>query len=134
MDETKMILDAIQKLGDSMADRLDKMEDRLSGFERVSKQTVRAVSKNQEDIRELKIRMNELSKTDAIWRSQDGLQTGIEKDAAYNAFREMKIPRRNALSALDKAGVLVRGGDDQFTKPVRTSDHGVRRAIVIMEV
>jgi hypothetical protein len=66
-----------------------------------------------------------------VWRSRDELEIGIDRETAYEAFRELGIRRRDALKALEAMGVLVRGGRN-LTKAIRTGDRFIR-AVVVMD-
>ena len=132
MNDTEKILAAIGKVDTKLAGvtaRMDGIEKRVSAVE---ESTARRIKRQDETIEALRLKVAELAHSDAaVWRSRDELEIGIDRETAYEAFRELGIRRRDALKALEAMGVLVRGGRN-LTKAIRTGDRFIR-AVVVMD-
>ena len=132
MNDTERILAAIGKVDTKLAGvtaRMDGIEKRVSAVE---ESTARRIKRQDETIEALRLKVAELAHSDAaVWRSRDELEIGIDRETAYEAFRELGIRRRDALKALEAMGVLVRGGRN-LTKAIRTGDRFIR-AVVVMD-
>lgn len=132
MNDTERILTAIGKVDTKLTEataRMDSIEERVSTIERT---TERRIKRQDETIEALRRKVEELAHSDAaVWRSRDELEIGIDRETAYEAFRELGIRRRDALKALEAMGILVRGGGN-LTKAIRIGDSLVR-AVVVMD-
>ena len=132
MNDTERILAAIGRVDDKLTEataRMDIIEERVSAIERT---TERRIKRQDETIEALRRKVAELAHSDAaVWRSRDELEIGIDRETAYEAFRELGIRRRDALKALEAMGILVRGGGN-LTKAIRIGDSLVR-AVVVMD-
>lgn len=131
MNDTEKILAAVQALSDRVSASMNAMEKRLNEHDQTIEKLVKQSIHQRKSISVLEQKIRELSETSAVWRSRDRSEVGIDCDAAYEAFRELGYTNRDALTHLDKAGILRRGGG-HLTKPVRKGKK-VFRAIVIME-
>lgn len=124
MNDTEKILSAINKIDH----RIDSIEKRVSAVEDA---TAAKIERQQASIEALTRKVAELAHSDAaVWRSRDQLEIGIDRETAYEAFRELGIRRREALKTLEALGVLVRGGEN-LTKNVRAGDRFVRAVVVL---
>ena len=132
MNDTERILAAIGRVDDKLTEataRMDDIEKRVSAIERT---TERRIKRRDETIEALRRKVAELAHSDAaVWRSRDELEIGIDRETAYEAFRELGIRRRDALKALEAMGILVRGSGN-LTKAIRIGDSLVR-AVVVMD-
>ena len=132
MNDTERILAAIGRVDDKLTEataRMDIIEERVSAIERT---TERRIKRQDETIEALRRKVAELAHSDAaVWRSRDELEIGIDRETAYEAFRELGIRRRDALKALEAMGILVRGSGN-LTKAIRIGDSLVR-AVVVMD-
>lgn len=132
MNDTERILAAIGEVDTKLAAataRMDDIEKRVSAVEESTACKIRCQG---EEIEALRRKVAELAHSDAaVWKSRDELEIGIDRETAYEAFRELGIRRRDALKALEAMGILVRGKDN-LTKAVRTGD-GFIRAVVVMD-
>ena len=132
MNDTERILAAIGEVDNKLTEataRMDIIEERVSAIERT---TERRIKRQDETIEALRRKVAELAHSDAaVWRSRDELEIGIDRETAYEAFRELGIRRRDALKALEAMGILVRGGGN-LTKAIRIGDSLVR-AVVVMD-
>ena len=132
MNDTERILAAIGRVDDKLTEataRMDDIEKRVSAIERT---TERRIKRQDETIEALRRKVAELAHSDAaVWRSRDELEIGIDRETAYEAFRELGIRRRDALKALEAMGILVRGSGN-LTKAIRIGDSLVR-AVVVMD-
>lgn len=133
------ILKAIGELSGKIDGRMDEFDKRLEAVEKKNRVTVQLADslikhqrKQADDIDELFRRIDELCRSDsAIWRSRDGREVAIDKQAAYDTFRDCGYGRREALRLIDAAGRIAKDRR-QYAKPVRVGDE-IRRAIVIFE-
>jgi hypothetical protein len=132
MNDTERILAAIGKVDTKLAGvtaRMDGIEKRVCAVE---ESTARKIRYQNEEIEALRRKIEELAHSDAaVWKSRDELEIGIDRETAYEAFRELGIRRRDALKALEAMGILVRGGGN-LTKAIRIGDSLVR-AVVVMD-
>jgi hypothetical protein len=132
MNDTKKILAAIGEVDTKLTAvtaRMDGIEKRVRVCEESTERKIRCQG---EEIEALRRKIEELAHSDAaVWKSRDELEIGIDRETAYEAFRELGIRRRDALKALEAMGILVRGKDN-LTKAVRTGD-GFIRAVVVMD-
>lgn len=132
MNDTEKILAAIGKVDTKLTAvtaRMDSIEKRVSAVE---ESTARRIKRQDETIEALRRKIEELAHSDAaVWKSRDELEIGIDRETAYEAFRELGIRRRDALKALEAMGILVRGSGN-LTKAIRIGDSLVR-AVVVMD-
>ena len=125
MNGTKKILSAINKIDR----RIDGIEKRVSAVEEA---TAAKIERQQASIEALTRKVAELAHSDAaVWKSRDRLEIGIDRETAYEAFRELGIRRRDALKTLEALGILVRAGEN-LTKNVFAGGRFVR-AVVVMD-
>lgn len=76
--------------------------------------------------------MDELCKSESVvWRSRDGREIGLDKQAVYDTIRDCGYGRREALQLIDAAGRIAKD-HRHYSKPVRVNGE-VCRAIVIFE-
>lgn len=132
MNDTEKIIAAIN----GVDAKLERMNARMDGIEKRVKaceeSTERKIRYQGEEIEALRRKVAELAHSNAaVWRSRDELEIGIDRETAYEAFRELGIRRRDALKALEAMGILVRGGEN-LTKAIRIGDSLVR-AVVVMD-
>ena len=136
MNEDK-ILAAIAELNESIKGRIDGIESRLEAVEKINRKQTRLAEdlykhqrKQSEDIDELFRRIDALCESDSVvWRSQDGREVGLDRQATYDMFRDCGYGRREALQLIDAAGRVAKDRR-QYAKPVRIGDE-IRRAIVV---
>ena len=136
MNEDK-ILAAIAELNESIKGRIDGIESRLETVEKINRKQTRLAEdlykhqrKQSEDIDELFRRIDALCESDSVvWHSQDGRKVGIDKQAAYDVFRDCGYDRREALRIIDAASRIAKD-KRQYARPVRIGDR-IQRAIVI---
>ena len=131
MNESEKILAEIRELRAAISERMDGIGSRLDLYEQRLRENIERTTRQQAAITDLERKVRELSETSAVWRSSELREVGIDRDTAYDAFRELGYTRRDALKLLEKAGILKRGGS-HLTKAVRKGDR-VIRAVVIME-
>ena len=136
MNDTERILSAINETNKNIAEVSANLTARMDGIEKRVKaceeSTERKIRYQSEEIEALRRKIEELAHSDAaVWRSRDELEIGIDRETAYEAFRELGIRRRDALKALEAMGILVRGGGN-LTKAIRIGDSLVR-AVVVMD-
>lgn len=118
----------VEEINANLTQRMDSIETRVEACEQ---STARKIERQQADIEALRRKVAELAHSDAaVWRSRDQLEIGIDRETAYEAFRELGIRRREALKTLEALGVLVRGGEN-LTKNVRAGDRFVRAVVVL---
>ncbi len=132
MNDTKRILAAIGEVDTKLTAvtaRMDSIETRVEACEKSTELKIRYQG---EEIEALRRKVEELAHSDAaVWKSRDELEIGIDRETAYEAFRELGIRRRDALKALEAMGILVRGSGN-LTKAIRIGDSLVR-AVVVMD-
>ena len=131
MNELETILAKFDELNDTISERMDGIDSRLDHYEQLLHANIKRTTRQDEAIAGLERKVRELSETSAVWRSSELREVGIDRDTAYDAFRELGYTSRDALKLLEKAGILRRGGS-HLTKAVRKGDR-VIRAVVIME-
>ena len=132
MNDTEKILAAIGKVDTKLTAVTARMDDIEKRVEACEKSTERKIRYQGEEIEALRRKVAELAHSNAaVWRSRDELEIGIDRETAYEAFRELGIRRRDALKALEAMGILVRGGEN-LTKAIRIGDSLVR-AVVVMD-
>lgn len=136
MNDTERIISAINETNKNIAEVSASLTARMGDIEKrvsaVEESTTRKIRYQSEEIEALRRKIEELAHSDAaVWRSRDELEIGIDRETAYEAFRELGIRRRDALKALEAMGVLVRGGRN-LTKAIRTGDRFIR-AVVVMD-
>ena len=131
MNESEKILSELAQLREVITHRLDSIEKRLDSYEASSRVASKRARRQQASIEELQKKVEELSQTSAVWRNRDLREIGIDRETAYDAFREMNYRPTDALRLLEEAGILRRGGN-HLTKAVRKGDR-IIRAVVIME-
>ena len=136
MNDTERILSAINETNKNIAEVSASLTTRMNDIEKrvsaVEESTERKIRYQNEEIEALRRKVAELAHSDAaVWRSRDDLEIGIDRETAYEAFRELGIRRRDALKALEAMGILVRGGGN-LTKAIRIGDSRVR-AVVVMD-
>ena len=131
MNESEKILAEIRELRAAISERMDGIDSRLDLYEQRLRENIERTTRQQAASTDLERKVRELSETSAVWRSSELREVGIDRDTAYDAFRELGYTRRDALKLLEKAGILKRGGS-HLTKAVRKGDR-VIRAVVIME-
>lgn len=137
MNDTERILTAINsvdkkltEVSASLTKRMDSIEKRVAAHE---KSTGYKIKCQQADIDALREKIAELSHSDAVvWRSQDKLETAIDKEIAYQAFYDLGIRRRDALKALEALGILVRRDKDSLLKNLYVGGKYIR-AVVVLE-
>lgn len=118
----------VEEINANLTQRMDSIETRVEACEQ---STARKIERQRADIEALRRKVAELAHSDAaVWRSRDQLEIGIDRETAYEAFRELGIRRRDALKTLEALGVLVRGGEN-LTKNVRAGDRFVRAVVVL---
>ena len=132
MNDTERILAAIGEVDTKLTAVTARMGDIEKRVSAVEESTARKIRCQGEEIEALRRKIEELAHSDAaVWRSRDELEIGIDRETAYEAFRELGIRRRDALKALEAMGILVRGGGN-LTKAIRIGDSLVR-AVVVMD-
>ena len=132
MNDTEKILAAIGEVDTKLTAVTARMDDIEKRVEACEKSTERKIRYQGEEIEALRRKVEELAHSDAaVWKSRDELEIGIDRETAYEAFRELGIRRRDALKALEALGILVRGGWN-LTKAIRIGDSLVR-AVVVMD-
>ena len=132
MNDTERILSAIGEVDTKLTAVTARMDDIEKRVEACEKSTERKIRCQGEEIEALRRKIEELAHSDAaVWKSRDELEIGIDRETAYEAFRELGIRRRDALKTLEALGILVRGKDN-LTKAIRTRD-GYIRAVVVMD-
>lgn len=132
MNDTEKILAAIGEVDTKLTAVTARMDDIEKRVEACEKSTERKIRYQGEEIEALRRKVAELAHSNAaVWRSRDELEIGIDRETAYEAFRELGIRRRDALKALEAMGILVRGGEN-LTKAIRIGDSLVR-AVVVMD-
>ena len=132
MNDTERILAAIGKVDNKITEvtaRMDDIEKRVEACEGSTERKIRCQNEESEALRR---KIEELAHSDAaVWKSRDELEIGIDRETAYEAFRELGIRRRDALKALEAMGIRVRGSGN-LTKAIRIGDSLVR-AVVVMD-
>lgn len=83
------------------------------------------------DFKAIKAGIDQLAENEPVWKSKDGLQIGLDPQAVYKLFEELRIPREKAMTMLDDSGVIATESGRR-TKAVRVGND-VKRLIVIME-
>lgn len=139
MNEDK-ILAAIAELNESIKARIDGIEGRLEAVEKINRKQARLAEdlykhqrKQSEDIDELFRRIDALCESDSVvWHSQDGRKIGLNKQAAYDVFRDCGYDRLEALRLIDAAGRLVRGSKNEYGKNVWLGDKYYRAIVVYL--
>jgi chromosome segregation ATPase len=136
MNDTERILSAINETNKNIAEVSASLTTRMNDIEKrveaCEKSTERKIRYQNEEIEALRRKVEELAHSDAaVWKSRDELEIGIDRETAYEAFRELGIRRRDALKALEAMGILVRGSGN-LTKAIRIGDSLVR-AVVVMD-
>ena len=136
MNDTERILSAINETNKNIAEVSANLTARMDGIEKRVKaceeSTERKIRYQSEEIEALRRKVEALAHSDAaVWRSRAELALGLDRETAYEAFRELGIRRRDALKALEAMGILVRGGGN-LTKAIRIGDSLVR-AVVVMD-
>lgn len=133
MNDTEKILAAISEVNDKI-DGIDKRVEAVEArVEEYEKTTARRIERQQANIESLRCKIEELAHSNAaVWKSRDELEIGIDRNTAYDAFRELGIRRREALKTLEALGILVREPDN-LTKHVRLPDNSYIRAVVVLD-
>lgn len=132
MNDTERILAAIGEMDTKLTAVTAHMGDIEKRVSAVEESTARKIRYQGEEIEALRRKVEELAHSDAaVWKSRDELEIGIDRETAYEAFRELGIRRRDALKALEAMGILVRGSGN-LTKAIRIGDSLVR-AVVVMD-
>ncbi len=136
MNDTERIIAEIRDVKANVAEvsanltrRMDGIDSRLDLYEQVLRANTRRTTRQQATIAELERKVKELSKTAAVWRSQDNREVGIDRETAYRAFGDLGYTNRDALKLLERAGILRRGGE-HLTKAVRKGDRIIRAVVI----
>lgn len=118
----------VAEVNASLTGRMDGIEARVKACEESAALKIRY---QDEEIEALRRKIAELARGEgAIWHSRDRLEVGIDRETAYEAFRELGIRRRDALKTLEALGILVREPGN-LLKRIRYDD-GYVRAVVVM--
>ncbi len=136
MNDTERIIAEIKDVKANIAEVSAHLTERMDGIEKRVKacevSTAAKIERQQADIDALRRKVAELAHSDAaVWKSRDRLEVGIDRETAYEAFRELGYSNRDALKLLEKVGLLRRGGS-HLTKNVRRGDR-IIRAVVVMD-
>ena len=131
MNDTERILAAIGEVDTKLTAVTARMDDIEKRVEACEKSTERKIRYQGAEIEALRRKVEELAHSDAaVWKSRDEMEIGIDRETAYEAFRELGIRRRDALKALEAMGILVRGSGN-LTKAIRIGDSLVRVVVVM---
>jgi hypothetical protein len=95
MNDTEKILAAIGEVDTKLTAVTARMDDIEKRVEACEKSTERTIHYQGKEIEALRRKVEELAHSDAaVWKSRDELEIGIDRETAYEAFRELGIRRR----------------------------------------
>ena len=132
MNDTERILSAINETNKNIAEVSASLTTRMNDIEKrvsaVEESTERKIRYQNEEIEALRRKVAELAHSDAaVWRSRDELEIGIDRETAYEAFRELGIRRRDALKALEAMHPRARRRESYQSHPHRRQPRARRR-------
>lgn len=138
-EQYEELIKAVGAVGTSAAElrkefgvRLDQTERKLRVNAHCVSKVARAQALQQEQIDELKRRLDKLAEEGDAVVARHGPKVAMDRNITYNEIDAMRVNRRYALRALHEAGVVCRSTEGKYTTPVRAAGHGVVRAVVIL--